>query len=280
VVQFRKKLEADRGALAQEYETVDQFKLLFSNHLESIVQRLRPIGEPEDFEKWKPLVHSLGKERCTAILGPALSDYILGCRREIAEGWARQHDYPGSSMGQEQLPQVTQYLYTRFGFDYPREKLQEHVWREMRDRHRDVLRDHVRRTLAVKDVETSPEAVERGLGAMDLDDMISTVGTDRMKRDPLEPHSILARLPLKIFVTADYGDLMSCALRLVGKNPLTEAYRWKDSPDVAWPRSVYEIDHNWSPDIDHRLVFHLFGRLSQPDTVVLSEDDYFDYLTR
>ena len=282
VVDFKRKLTDDRGALAQEYETVDEFKLLFNNHLEDIVQRLRPIGEPEDFEKWTALVHSLEKRRCTAILGPALSDYILGSRGEIAERWAQKHEFPGLPLGQEQLPQVAQYLSTRFGFDFPREKLEEHVRREMRDRHDAVLRHHIRSAIALKDGETSPElleqAVERRLDTMDLDDLISVVGTDRMKKDPLEPHSILARLPLKIFVTANYCDLMSCALRLAGKHPETEAYRWKDSPEIEWPPSIYDTNPNWSPEVDQPLVYHLFGRLSQPDTVVLSEDDYFDYL--
>ena len=32
------------------------------------------------------------------------------------------------------------------------------------------------------------------------------------------------------------------------------------------------------PDVDRPLVFHLFGTLDHPDSLVITEDDYFDYL--
>lgn len=59
-------------------------------------------------------------------------------------------------------------------------------------------------------------------------------------------------------------------------------YRWKDDPEIEWPASVYQDSDEerelWQPDVQNPLVFHLFGSMSHPDTIVLSEDDYFDYL--
>ena len=47
---------------------------------------------------------------------------------------------------------------------------------------------------------------------------------------------------------------------------------------TAWPRSVFEEDPEYKPDKDNPLVYHLFGRLDIPESLVLTEDDYFDFL--
>ena len=37
-------------------------------------------------------------------------------------------------------------------------------------------------------------------------------------------------------------------------------------------------DPNYRPSVEEPLVYHLFGHLRDPDSVVLTQDDYFDYL--
>jgi hypothetical protein len=39
-----------------------------------------------------------------------------------------------------------------------------------------------------------------------------------------------------------------------------------------------DFDMSFKPSAERPLVYHLFGRLSDPESVVLTEDDYFDYL--
>src|SRR5262245_64973301 len=38
------------------------------------------------------------------------------------------------------------------------------------------------------------------------------------------------------------------------------------------------IDPNYRPDPQNPLVYHLFGRLERPDSLVFTEDNYFDFL--
>ena len=42
--------------------------------------------------------------------------------------------------------------------------------------------------------------------------------------------------------------------------------------------SIYNEEPDYRPSAERPLVYHLFGRLSVPKSVVLTEDDYFDFL--
>ena len=48
---------------------------------------------------------------------------------------------------------------------------------------------------------------------------------------------------------------------------------WSDLP------SIFDADASrLPPPVERPLVYHLFGRLGEPDSLVITEDDYFDYL--
>jgi len=55
-----------------------------------------------------------------------------------------------------------------------------------------------------------------------------------------------------------------------------ELCRWNEY--VAMLPSVYDDDPGYRPTEQNPLIYHLFGHLKEPDSVVLTEDDYFDYL--
>lgn len=46
-----------------------------------------------------------------------------------------------------------------------------------------------------------------------------------------------------------------------------------------WNESVEQQRLRVSPTFERPLVYHLYGRLDSPGSLVLSEDDYFDWLT-
>lgn len=86
----------------------------------------------------------------------------------------------------------------------------------------------------------------------------------------------LAELPLPIYLTTNYDDLMLQALQHAGKHPRRDICRWNDLlksvPRVIGPGSQYQ------PDSLNPLVFHLHGSDEVVKSVVLTEDDYLDFL--
>ncbi len=95
--------------------------------------------------------------------------------------------------------------------------------------------------------------------------------------DPGEPHGILADLPFPIYITTNYDDFTVQALRSRNKNPKQELCRWnkalmKDCPEV------FERKPDFKPDVEHPLIFHLHGHIAVPESLVITEDDYLDFL--
>jgi len=94
---------------------------------------------------------------------------------------------------------------------------------------------------------------------------------------PNEPHAVLAALPLPLFITTNYDDSMYRALQAVGKDPHREVCRWNRSPALAQEPSPF-ADPTYAPTRASPLVYHLHGRLGLPESLVLTEDDYLDFL--
>ncbi len=94
--------------------------------------------------------------------------------------------------------------------------------------------------------------------------------------DEDEPHSFLASLPLPIYITTNYDGLMGQALNYRLRPAIREICRWNDYlkgiPSVFDPGSNFEV----SPV--QPVVYHLFGHTDIPESMVLTEDNYLDYL--
>jgi hypothetical protein len=93
---------------------------------------------------------------------------------------------------------------------------------------------------------------------------------------PDDPHGVLARLPLPIYMTTNYDDLMVRALKAHGREPVREACRWKR--DIE--RLASEFDSGYVPSAKRPVVYHLHGHADSPRSMVLTEDDYLDFLVR
>lgn len=94
---------------------------------------------------------------------------------------------------------------------------------------------------------------------------------------PDEPHGVLAALPLPLYITTNYDDSMYRALKAVGKDPRREVCRWNHSPALAQEVSPF-ADGAYTPTPANPLVYHLHGHLGVPESLVLTEDDYLDFL--
>lgn len=93
--------------------------------------------------------------------------------------------------------------------------------------------------------------------------------------DPHEPHALLARLPIPVFLTTNYDDFMTKALHRAGKKPLVALCPWYRGAD-ADPETA--LPAGYQPRREEPLVYHLHGSLKHPASLVLAEQDYVEFL--
>jgi hypothetical protein len=219
------------------------------------------FGRKVEFNKWPTLTSSIKNGRCTAILGSGLVEPILGSHREIAQDWASAYAYPLSPHERDSLPQVAQYL----GIDQDRPFLLDELGNTLRKR----IQSRFGELLAGKDLP--PDAP--------LDDLMNLVGAELRRGDPFEPHYVLANLPLKIYITTNSNSLMAGALREAGRQPVVEVLPWNEQlAEEYQDTSIFVREPGYRPSVERPLVYHLFGLFSQPESIVLTEDDHFEFL--
>jgi hypothetical protein len=93
-----------------------------------------------------------------------------------------------------------------------------------------------------------------------------------------EPHGLLAALPLPIYMTTNYDDFMTRALVQGGRKARSDVCRWNRHPRLEAEPDVFQADPDYSPSPEQPLVYHLHGRLDILESLVLTEDDYLDFL--
>jgi hypothetical protein len=98
--------------------------------------------------------------------------------------------------------------------------------------------------------------------------------------DDTEPINVLAKLPLPLYITTNYDDLLYSAIEhhghLSNRRPTIELCKWNRSP--TFQPSVLRRGSKFKPTRDTPLIYHLHGHRSVVDSLVLTEDDYLDFL--
>lgn len=213
-------------------------------------------------EQWPSIVEYIHQNHeepeqvwCTPILGGGLLDGLFGPMREISRRLADDFHFPLAPHAREDLPQVAQYFAVMQGRNFPWSK----------------YRDYLRKELLNRLGEQIPEAMRNAR----LDDLVPVAGKCLREKDALEPHVLLAQLPFPIYVTTSPYSLLEDALVAQNKQPHVEICPWDDEsarPVSDAPRDTY------IPDVEHPLVYHFFGHWKQPKSLVLTADEYFNYL--
>ncbi len=211
-----------------------------------------------DFEKWPSLLQRISDGQCTPILGQGLTEPIIGSLHDLARRWAENYHYPMAPYERESLPQVAQYLTINQDPSFPL----------------DTLKKYLRQELLQKFGDDLPPELAKPNSA--LDDVLDAVGRKRWKDSPQDPYQVLAHLPLPVYITTTYNHLMVAALKDAGKDPQMVVCPWNEY--IQQPKSIYNREPNYYPTCQRPLVYQLFGSLSVQDSVVLTEDDYFDFL--
>jgi hypothetical protein len=228
--------------------------------------RLWPVPGFTDaagFELWPSLVDGIQNSEATPILGPGMHESLTGSRREIAHRWAADFDYPLAAEDFGDLARVAQFLAVNQKARFPPRSFCTYLRDDLLERYHDDLPP------ALRDAPDPP-----------LLDLIAALGAVERARNPADPHKVLAELPFPIYVTTSFGNLLTEALTAAGKTPQIEFGRWNEAT-VRAP-SVFEKDpdteSDYVPTVQQPLVYHVYGHFGNLDSMVLTEDDYFDYL--
>ncbi len=114
--------------------------------------------------------------------------------------------------------------------------------------------------------------------SLSASDLLSQAGALRRQKDSAEPHRVLAGLPFPIYLTTNPDHLLVESLREAGKQPEVGLCPWSEA--VERSESIFAPGRNpdFRPSVERPLVYYLFGRLDVPRSMVLTEDDYFDFL--
>jgi len=90
---------------------------------------------------------------------------------------------------------------------------------------------------------------------------------------PDEIHGVLADLPLPVYISTTYDDLMVRALKSRNKEPIQQICRWNECLTKCKLASS-----DIFPTPEKPLVYHLNGCYEIPESLVLTEEDYLDFL--
>ncbi len=216
------------------------------------------FGEGYTFRKWNALIAYIKDKSCTPILGPGLYEPLLGTLGDIAQRWAKEFHYPLSPADTNSLPRVAQYLTIDQSPQFPYQHLQEFMIKDIASRF---------------GYELPPQLLDP-MADTKLDEFINIIGAKHRERQPDNSYKLLAQLPYRIYVTTNLNSLLESTLEEAGREPYVILAPWNQYTEDK----IRTLDPYYEPDPQRPLVYHLFGRLAEPKSVVLTEDNYFDYL--
>jgi len=195
--------------------------------------------------------------KCIPIIGPRVHGRWLPTPDTIATQWAATHGYPFDD--KRMLARVAQYLASNQGADFPRYELLD--------------------TLKAGLIHRLPEELCPEDDPETLTGLVQAVGWENLAScDPNSPHAVLAALGLPLYLTTNPDSFMTAALVAQGRAPARELCRWNE--DLDWLPSLFEDDPDYEPDVASPLVYHLFGSDEEADSLVITEDNYLDFLVQ
>ncbi len=134
---------------------------------------------------------------------------------------------------------------------------------------------------SMADTEVEDPALAAGLRnrieAMRFSELVKELDYPKFPDGTADPLSLLARFPLPYYITTSHSDFVERALQAAGKEPCTQICFW--SGEMANIRNEHRtITGEFNASDTKPLVYHLYGLEDYPQTLVLSEDDYINFL--
>lgn len=201
----------------------------------------------------------------------AIHDRMLGGYAPFLASYARYVKYP-SSLGQpDSLTTLVKYHKHR-----PRKEPEKPLTDQaLKFDYLNFVKNHLYRRAKAEKLkqETLDEAAAK-IDEISASAFANLLGYPRFTGQD-DPLLLLANLPFKIILTTSPFTFIEDALRCAKKEPRTEVCCWIKELKDTIPTT---IDDRYQPNDREPLVYHLLGLDRYVDSLVLSEDDYLDYL--
>lgn len=212
---------------------------------------------------WTRLKKRIQSGKLTPIIGDRVGHDGFITDSELIQAWAAEIGYPMPSTNS--FTRVAQYysitedtLGAKEDYlDFLKEKLLERV-RAQGSQSEDFL-----------------NTLEDELNEISFSEMASRLKYPDFGSDNLNPLQILARFDIPLYITTNYHTFMAQALEKVNKTPRIEVCPWNHQGGYI---SFDEQEYNDDPQ--NPIVYHLHGidSKSMEESLVLTEDDYLDFL--
>jgi CHAT domain-containing protein/SIR2-like protein len=222
----------------------------------------------DPFKRWPGLLNSIRDGKATAILGSGLNEALTGTMSDVARALADTSRFALASGDREHLPRVAQYLAVTQDVATLRRSVIHSLWQR-------VIKNNGA-ALAPEFLARNPNSLDREALIQAYDELLEAARQARLKGDPEEPYARLAAMPFRMYLNTNPDKLLQHALDAAGRNPRVVVCQWNDR--MLPFQNAFDRDAGYRPDQKSPLVYQLFGDLQDPDSLVLTEDDYFDYL--
>jgi hypothetical protein len=254
--QIDRALAVARGSIRDAHDF--WMPVLFMRLRSGRVWYVPGLGEDGEFDKWPALLGAINRGKCVPILGPGLYEPMIGSWREMAASLADKFNFPLSSYQRDILPAVAQFILVNQDFDTLF----------------DTVGGMMRKAIQARFAADLPDPLKTP--SADLLKLFSAGGSKMRLADEKEQHKFLASLPLPIYITTNYDNLLFDALKEAGKDPQMVICPWNEM--IEGMDNTFYADPAYEPSVEKPLVYHLFGHLSLPESMVLTEDNFFEFM--
>jgi SIR2-like domain len=243
------------------------------------------MGLPDD--QWERLLTAIKEENCTPFIGPEVyAEYL----EKVLDGTGN-FEYPlGKAF-------TDQYKLTKDKYGYPLEAFED-FYKLAKDKYGDYPSErsyYLARVAQILAIENQDELSPKEILSSELK-RINPKPSDFSDENRNTPYAVLADLNLPMYVTTNYDHFMEAALKSRGKQPVSEFCRWNQTlynfaKDAGYLSVFDKENRNEAKELKYRpttrryrptksepLVYHLHGIIDVPQSMVLTEKDYFDFV--
>ncbi|MCI5143064.1 MAG: SIR2 family protein [Candidatus Electrothrix sp. ATG1] len=233
------------------------------------------VQEKSQLDSWQQaIVEELRSKKVLPVVSNRLhNDLLLGGHDQLVRSYAKYVRYPFDC--RMKLYEITQYcmIMEKQGKSRPE--------RIVKRRYLDAVKKILLAFTQMNDSAGTRESLlEEELAQFNEHDF-STMAADldylSLTEDKQNPLLILADFNLPVYLTTSYHCFLEQALMKLGKKPHTAVCCWNDQiTPSAKENDLFAQDYQ--PDPMNPLVYHLYGLDRYPESLVLTEDDYFTFL--